>query len=241
MNHRTTKWQGHTLHTITLSKQKPSDEGPSGDEEMTIVLVDEDTILLGSSVPNTQEALNLLDGEVASLANKDSKLLSDHFGHAWFYGAAIDLGDLENHPVAMPIIAQHDRITWSSGKNDDGMLYETADLVAQSEEVAKQMKTVLEGLVAYEKLWSSGSEPMTALMRNVEIHHDGKTTGFDWKGGPDQVVAAMGDVFDRLETWKPILMKNEQAHGKQRHGKQGHGKQAHGKHARGKSDNESKY
>ncbi|TWU03179.1 hypothetical protein [Neorhodopirellula pilleata] len=43
MNHRTTPWQDHTLHTVTLSKQKPSDDGPSGDQEMTVVLVDEDT------------------------------------------------------------------------------------------------------------------------------------------------------------------------------------------------------
>lgn len=51
---------------------------------------------------------------------------------------------------------------------------------------------------------------MTALMQNVEVVHAGKTTSFHWEGSSDQVVAAMDDVFARLKTWKPLLMKHKQ-------------------------------
>ncbi|QDV44550.1 hypothetical protein Enr13x_44160 [Stieleria neptunia] len=213
MNHRKTQWQDHTLHTITLSKQKPSDDGPSGDQEMTIVMVDSDTILLASSVPNGKEALKLLSGESPSLDGKESPLLTDKVEDAWMYGAAINLAELKKHPIAMPILAQHQQITWSFGKQSDGTLYEQADFVAKSEDVAGKMKTVLDGIVAYELLWADGSTPMTTMMKSVEVKRDGRTAGFRWRGSSEQVVAAMDDVFERLQTWKPILMPHQRDNG----------------------------
>lgn len=209
MNPRQAKWKHHTLHTVTLSKQKPSDDGPSGDEEMTVVMLDRDTILLASSVPNARQALKLLAGESPSLDGKQSPLLNDKVDNAWLYGAAINLSELRNHPVAMPVIAQHDQINWSFGEQSGGTLYEHADLTAQSEEVSKQMETVLNGIVAYERLWAEGSKPMIALLQNVKVMQKGKTTGFHWHGPSDQIVAAMDDLFDRMETWKPFLVKHK--------------------------------
>lgn len=214
LNHRTTQWQEHTLHTITLSKQKPADDGPSGDQEMTVALVDEQTILLASSVPNAKDTLKLLTGNASSLKGKDSPLLDSETSNAWVYGAAINLGELKKHPVAMPIIAQHERINWSFGEQPDGTLYEHADLIAQSEEVAQKMKAVFDGIVAFETLAAAGSKPLSALMKNVNVTQNGKASGFHWEGGSDQVVAAMDDFFARMQTWKPMLMKDKGQHAK---------------------------
>jgi hypothetical protein len=156
--------------------------------------------------------LKLLSGEAASLKGSDSKLLTDKTEAAWIYGAAINLGKLKDHPIAMPIIAQHNQINWSFGEKSDGVLYEKAKLVAQSEEIAKNMETVLNGIVAWERLWAEGSKPMAELMKNAQVMRDGSTTGFQWEGKSDQVVAALDDVFARLETWKPIVMKRKQDH-----------------------------
>ncbi len=211
MNHRTTAWQGHTLHTVTLSKQKPQDDGPSGDEEMTVVLLDEDTIVFGSSVPNLKKTVKLLSGDGETLAGTDSTLLDDTASSAWMYGAAIDLQQLKEHPVAMPILSQHERIVWSFGERD-GKIYEQADLVARSPEVAKLTKKVLDGIVAYETLWSEGSKPMAAVMKGVRVTQDGKKSGFHWQGDSETVIAALGDALDRLATWKPMLMSHQSKH-----------------------------
>lgn len=212
--HRTTKWQDYTLHTIMLSKQKSPNAGPSGDQEMTVVMVDDKTILLASSEANAKQSLKLLAGEAESLEGKDSPLLADTISEAWVYGAAIDLNELKQHPVSMPIIVQHEQITWSLGKQSDGMVFEQADLVAQSAEVAEKMKTVLEGIIAYESLWAEGSQSLTAIIEKVQVEHAGKTTSFQWRGSSEQVVAATEDIFERLESWKPILMKHSPKHGK---------------------------
>lgn len=206
IDHRTTKFNDHTLHTVTLSKQPPADDGPSGDEEMTLVMVDKNTLLLASSVENAKKNLKRMAGQGESLKDKPSKLLSDQVDKAWIYAAAVNLGELKDHPVSMPVIAQHERITWSLGEQSDGKIYERAELVAQSAEVAQKMKKVLDGIVAFETLRADGSESMTALMKEVKVNQDGKTAMFEWSGSSDQVVAALDDVFARMKTWQSMFM-----------------------------------
>ena len=195
-NHRTTKWQDLTLHTITLSKQK--DDGPSGDQEMTVVLVDDSTLMLASSVDNAKEMLKLLQGDGQTLANQESQLLNNRAKNAWIYGAAIDLQELEQHPAAMPILTQHQRIHWSFGKQADGSLYEQAELVAQSSDVAQKMKKVVDGVIAYQSLWADDSQALNTLVDNTQVKTSGNTTSFMWQGSQEQVVAAVEDLFTRL-------------------------------------------
>ncbi|TWU04933.1 hypothetical protein [Stieleria varia] len=126
------------------------------------------------------------------------------------YGAAIDLGQLADHEIAMPALSQHERITWSFGQSD-GQIYEQADLVAQSEDMAKKTHRILDGIIAYEELWSEGSEPMKQIMRGVELTHDGNTTGFHWQGDESTVLTGLDDALQRLDTWKPIWKKQHRA------------------------------
>ncbi|MCM2375022.1 hypothetical protein [Aporhodopirellula aestuarii] len=207
MNHRTTVWEGNTLHTVTLSKQKPSEDGPSGDEEMTVVMLDDDTIVFGSSIQNAKDAIGVLQSETAVLAGSESPLITSAAQSAWVYGAAIDLQQLENHPVAMPILSQHKQIVWALGERD-GLIYEQCDLVAISEQVAQHTKTVLDGLVAYETLWAKDSDSMKDIMKSVSVNQEGNRSGFHWQGDSEKAVAALDEILRRLSTWKPLLTSN---------------------------------
>jgi hypothetical protein len=199
----TSEYEGHTLHQVLL-KEQPQ-ESPSGDKEMTVVMVDDDTILLVSSPKRARSVLDLLDGRRKSLRDSDSKLLTKDATSAWIYGAATQLGEIQKHPIAMPVLAQHQRITWAFGGDDDGQLYERADFVAKDVAVAKKMKDVLEGAVAYETLWSEGSQAMTDLMQNVTIKRNGKTTGFHWTGDTEQLAEGMRNILDRVKTWTAMI------------------------------------
>ena len=210
-DYRTSQFEGKTLHTVTLSKQQQP--GPSGDETMTVVMQDGNTLIVASSRETAQATIQLLSGEAASLAGKRSALLSDDVSTSWLYGAAIDLQELSDHPISMPVLSQHQRITWSMGSHSDGKLYERADLVAQNEQVAEHMEKVLEGLVAYETLWANGSPATTSLVKNVEVTRNGDTVRFQWMGETQALLTALGDIAQRYESWKPILMrraKNQQ-------------------------------
>ncbi|MEZ6089031.1 MAG: hypothetical protein R3C05_13595 [Pirellulaceae bacterium] len=201
--HRTTEHDCEMLHTILLEEQPKG--SPSGDKEMTVVLLDDDTILLASSVENAKTTLKLLSGNSPSLADAKSPLLTEKAQSAWIYGAAIDLKQLKDHPVAMPVLAQHQRITWAFGKQDDGKLYEQAKFVARDESVAEQMHQVLQGLIAYETLWADGRSALTKMMKDVELTRDGTTVGFHWQGKSEAVAEAVEVGLERAKSWMKLL------------------------------------
>jgi len=207
--HRTTPWNDYTLHTVTLSTEGNPKHNSLGDETVTLVLYDKNTLLIGSLIDNAKAGVKLLAGNSQSLQGKDSPLLTERATTAWIYGAAVDLKELQQHGVAMPVLVQHEKITWAFGKQDEGQLFEHAGLVARSEAVAKKMHSFLKGVVAYETLWAEGSKPMIALMKNVKVSRDGKTVRFQWQGPTDQTVAALDAAYTRINTWKPLLLKHK--------------------------------
>lgn len=209
---KTTEWNGRTLHTVTLAKHDhrrrrdgatASEHDLSGGKQMTVVMLD-DTLLLASSVENAQSTLKLLSGEAPSLQEGQSELLADASSDDVIYGAAIDLEEAGESNFPLPVLQQHERITWSIG-NRDGRIYENALLVAQSTEVAQQMEQVLEGLIAYERLWAPDSQPLNKLLDAVELSRNGEQVTVDWEGDTETVIAALRDLKPRLEQWKKIV------------------------------------
>lgn len=202
-NLRKTQWEGYTLITATLSKQR-GEKGPSGDQEMTVVMVDGDTIILASSVPVAKSAIDLLKNNARSLETTDSPLLKGVSENAWMIGSAVELGNLEQHPLPMPMLSQMEQIVWSIGE-ENGHITEHAEFLAQSEEVAKRLYRVLDGLIAYEELWAKDSEPMQRMMKNVELDRDQDRVNLHWKGDTQTVIKATGISLQRLATWRNFL------------------------------------
>lgn len=209
---QTANFQNTTLYTVTLAKHQgkhsaasgqqdqASGHDHSGGKQMTVVMVDEDTLLLASSIDKAKETLQVLSGDSETLETSDSQLLANSADDALIYGAAINLQDISRHDIAMPVLQQHETIRFSFGQRN-GMLYEQATLTAQSQEVAEKMKQVLEGLVAYKQLWAHGSDSFRSLVDSVKIDQQGNQASFTWQGDSDTVVAALDDVLPRVATW----------------------------------------
>lgn len=204
---RKTQWEGYTLTTVTLSED-PREKDPSGDQEMTVVMVDDDTIILASSVPNAKSAIDLLKNNARSLETTDSPLLEGVSDDAWLVGSAVELGNLEEHPLPMPVLSQMETIVWSFGEKD-GHITESAAFVAQSEEVAKRLYRVLDGIIAYEELWAKDSKPMQKVMGNVKLSRDRDHVRFDWKGDTQTAMAAMGQSLQRINTWRSFFQPKQ--------------------------------
>ena len=186
----------------TGDDHKPEPEDPArNDRTMTIVLVDDNTVVFSSFPENAQTALKLLAGDAPSLKDSDSALLSERKPGVFFYGAAIDLQKINEHRAAMPVLQQHQQIVWSFGQRDN-QLFEEATLTAQSAEVAEQMEQALRGLIAFERLWAAGSQPMQDVLDDVEITRDGTEVMVQWHGQTPTVIAAVGDFAQRMQTWK---------------------------------------
>lgn len=187
----------------SLSAGKSEKEGHdhSGGKEMTVVMLDSDTIVFGSSVENIKGVVGLLKGDQASLKGKDSKLISKVADGAIMYGAAIELENITKSNLPMPVLKQHEMITWVFGERD-GQLFEEATLVGQSEDVAEKMEQLIRGVVAYEQLWAADSEPLTKIVEAAKISRDGDKVKVEWEASTDTVVAGLDDLMARFDDWR---------------------------------------
>lgn len=215
-----TAWKGHTLYTITLAKHHDkhrhdsathAEHDKDGGKQMTVFLGDE-LIVLASSIPNAKSVLRLLDGDANSLKGMKSPLLSQAPEGAVIYGAAIELGRLDQYPVLLPLLQQQEQCVYAFGHRA-GKLFETLTLTAETEGVADKTSEVLEGLVAYEKLCAAGSEPLTELMRNVRLSHKGTELTVRWEGKSQLVVQAFGDLKARTDQWMKRLAEPSENNG----------------------------
>lgn len=220
----TTQWNDLTLYTFQVAKhhgmKNQSGAASSGDQhreaskqadshdhsggkEMTVVMLDSDTIVFGSSVENTKSVVGLLQGDQPSLKDKDSKLLTSDATDAMMYGAAIKLANITSNDIPMPVLKQHETITWLFDERD-GTLFEHATIVGRSDDVAEKMEKLLQGVVAYEQLWSADSKPLKDIVDAVEVSRDGAIVEVKWESNTETVVAGLDDIMQRFGEWKKM-------------------------------------
>lgn len=221
-NARTESWQDLTLYTVTKGNrgarvdegnqrggadqqqqqqrgdQRRSRANRMQDKSITIVLLEDDKVVFASSADRAKEAVKLLKGDAPSLKGKDSPLLNELPEGAIMYGAATDLQEIKQREGIFPILRQHERIFWAVGEHN-GKAFRKLTLIAQSDEVAKQMKTTLEGLVAFGKVWAADSENLTRVVEDAEVTIDGKVVELEGRSDTETVLNALGEVRDRLQ------------------------------------------
>ena len=168
------------------------------DHPMTIVLVDDKTVVFASSDDGAQAAIGLLQGQSTTTSSKnDSPLLSRHSEGTIFYGAARDLGEIKQHEGFFPVLRQHDQVYISVGVKNDQVVKDVT-LIARNEEVAENMKTAIEGLDAFGMVWAADSENLRSVIKNREITRDGKTVHVRGESDRETVSKAANELWDRL-------------------------------------------
>jgi hypothetical protein len=167
------------------------------DEAMTIVLFDGNTAIFASSQDRARNAVELLQGNAASLDGQNSELLANRKEGMIIYGAAQDLESIGQRDGLFPILSQHERIYWSVGAQGDEV-HQDLILIAKSEDVAEEMSKALEGLTALGKVWANDSDNMKKLMDEREIVREGNQVHLKGRGDSATVMGALADVRDRV-------------------------------------------
>lgn len=171
-----------------------------GDHEVTAVLIDGQQAVIAGSLERAKEVVELLQGNGNTL-DSDSELLKNMSKDAIVYGAAIELGSIDQHARPFPILKQHKRIQWILGERDDEM-FETLVLVANRPKTAREMEKVMEGLLALGKVWAGDLKTLASLYEDTEIDRDGTTVTVEWEGPVEDVMTALDELKPRIAAWK---------------------------------------
>lgn len=179
-------------------REPRQNEAGANPTKSAIILLDDQTAVFASSADRAKAVVGLLQGGSPSLEGKESGLLKELAEGAILYGAAVDLKQIAQHEGIFPILRQHEQIYLSVGEKE-GEVFRNLTLVAQSEDVAEQMKKSLEGAVAFGKVWSAGSENLTRIVEGVEVTREGNTVHFQGRSDTETVLGALGEVRERLQ------------------------------------------
>jgi len=160
---------------------------------VSVVLMDGNTMVVTSAQDRVQAAIDLVKGTATAVAKKEMPLLSKHEEGTIVYGAADQLGAIKEHDGFFPILSQHEQVFWSVGVKGE-QVFKELTLVAQNEDVAKDMKSFLEGMNALGRVWAADSDALKQLIENKEITCEGTTVTA--KGHADS--ATVFKAFDEL-------------------------------------------
>ena len=181
-DHETTQYGKHTLHTWTK-------KGHGGGQTSITASAHDKGIVLGRNGSDVKAALDVLDGRAASLADGNSPLAGAAFseetvgGGVAFQVRAVGLAG-PDIPFKSPIIRQSESLVMVAGERE-GQAFARARLTAKSDEVARQMLSVVEGFVATARLQCGDNEEAKKLLENLAVTADGKAVTVEWKGSAD--------------------------------------------------------
>lgn len=190
-----TTWENRVLYTC-------EQDSAAGKQRAMTVLLDPHQLVFGSSVEEVQMLFNRLAGKAIAVDAKTSPLVAEIPAGAVFYGAAIDLDQIDQHEHFFPILRQHERIVYAVGE-DNGQVFENATLLAQSEETAKRMEQALVGFMGLYRVWAQGDDALTKLADKVEIRRDAKMLTSRFRAETDVTFAGLQAAFDRFMGEKP--------------------------------------
>lgn len=158
---------------------------------------------------NRQRAISVLDlfaHKRPPLRGNDRRLVPELTEGLMVWGAAIDLNKIDRDDYSFPILRQHQTIVYRLGERD-AEIYEEMGLLANSEEVASKMKTVLEGYVALFDLWAGQKSEVKRLVEDIEISQRGTWVDVKFQGDAQTTMGAMDAMLERLPMSKQQMLQ----------------------------------
>lgn len=180
-----------------------------GDHRHTVTAaLRENTVVLASDPERVKKALDVLEGEQSGL-KKDSPLVGKRPEGTVFYGAAVDLAELKNRKGVFdfPVLQQAQRVQVAVGQHDN-QAFKHVQFVAQSEEVARKLQQVLEGVQAMLQLHSHTKPHLGKIAEGMKWNVEGETLTYDGKADASAVLQHLEEMKKRakyMERWEEMF------------------------------------
>ena len=217
----TTRWRGHTLYTWEEPMREGDEFGEDRDRQsvdtdgdgmprtktVAAALIEDGPAVFAKNLDRLKAAVDVIDGEGASLEGKNSELLADVPDGSSVYGAAIELGSIARRDGVFPILRQHEKICYAIGHRD-GKLFETVELVARDAETAGKMQQFLKGLTALKDIYAADNDALSRLYDGVEVTRDGDTLKADFEADVTVVLAGLEALRGRMSRTREYFGKD---------------------------------
>lgn len=186
-DHKTIKHGDRTLCTWTAKHHG---------KEMALAgaFASDQLIVVGADAEHVKAALDVLDGKKPGL-EKDAALLQGGAKNALCVSRAIEVPDDYRKTTKCPVLRKCTAAfaQWSEKK---GQITGKYELIADSEETARNFKAIVDGLKAIANLRCGEMEAVKNLMAGLKYRAKGNSFTLTWKISIDDVQAAVKQAME---------------------------------------------
>ena len=197
LDHQSSAYGDHELHLLTQAK------GKGGKRTMTGCFYRPAVLVFGRDPAEVKLALDVLDGKAPNLAGGDPPFDVDARGGTVFEARATGL-DGDDVPFKSPILRQSDSIRVALGEQQEGRMFLDIELVAKSAEVAGQMRSIVEGLLAMVRLQCGSDEKALAVLEAFRVATADRTVTVAWQGPGDEVLKLIEKEWEKMAKAKRV-------------------------------------
>ena len=202
--HRAVTYGSHTLHAWTHRKGKK--------HEHTVVgcFHEPRVIVFGRTIVEVSAALDVLDGKASSLAG--SNLIAEIPDGTILLAGATGLDGAEL-PCKSPLVKQCEMLRMVLGEHG-GESFVMAKLITKSDEVADQIKAIIEGVRAMASLQHGSDADAMKIVKALKVAVADKAVAVELRVSADEVWTHLRKVRDRMadKDWKKHWRKHHESH-----------------------------
>ena len=188
-DYRTSPHGSRELHSWTRAKGTKHEHTVTGCFHGPAVMV------FGRDTAEVKAALDVLDGKSAGLAEDSPLLGADVPAGAVLHAAASELAAADV-PFKSPILTRSEVFSLAVGEYH-GRVFARATLVAQSPEVAAQVRQILDGFLAMAKLQHRANEDAMKILEAVRATTHQKTVSVAWEGSAEAVLELIEKAWSK--------------------------------------------
>lgn len=184
--------QGGLLVHSWVDENKKDPNGP--DQRMYGCTYKDNMVVLGAGLEAVKQAVDVLKGSTPNAAAGVFKQAVLTKKGAFFQVAANAVNDLADHKNEAALLEQTDQLGAAVGE-DDGKFYVNLSLRAESEEIAQNVKQMLEGIVAFLAL-AGGEQPALAELANkLKLSSVDRTIAVNFESSTESVFAFLKEIW----------------------------------------------
>ena len=149
---------------VDENKKDPSKAG----QRMYGCVPKDDLVVMGAGLEALKQAVDVLNGSAANAADGVFDHAALETTGAFFQVAANGVGDVAEHQHHAALLKQTDKLGVVIGEVE-GTFYVDLTLTAKSQEIAQNLKKVLEGMIAFLTLVGSEQPVLAELAKKLEL------------------------------------------------------------------------
>ena len=170
-------------------------EDPNGpDQRMYGCMHKSDTVLLGAGLEAVKQAADVLKGSAPNAASGLFNQTVFSAKGAFFQVAANAVNDLADHRNEAALLEKTDELGAAVGEHE-GKFYVDLSLRAESEEVANNVKQMVEGLVAFLTLAGGENPTLAELAKKLDVSSANRNVAIHFESPSETVVAFLKEIW----------------------------------------------